>query len=751
MLTGPRSLPRLLVDRAGVTMSQVDEALARQTVDGGDFVVNLLEAVGPAGEGALRSALSEQTGLELAPSGELPEPPDGLSAKMPAELAVRHGVVPFDEREGTLCVAVDEPLPDDLLGRLRAEVGAPILQFVAPTPRVRQALAREYGHPLDRRTARLLARLDGHEDPLPSPPPPSNSSPPPPSRGLARWLQRAQSAGAARPTTRAPRLSAADAEARILEAEDTAGALQAFFEFSRQYFHFTALFVVVADRALCFDRHERGAEGGEPPANLTLFLDGPGCLTHARDRKAPVCERLSKRGLDAELASGLGRPPGALALALPVLVRGRVAALLYADEGRQLVELSQAGEVIALASLLGHALERFALKRKRRAAGARPEGPVEAGGEGSVERVSAPSEPPPEIEISRAPPPSDPPSDASPGSLLHYQPPTPPPLPRQEPTLPSIIVSAPSDLPTLLARLSEGGTGLEQVIDRVRREGAGLGPLLLSRLPGPSNYSRGDLLAGSVRPRDAGPYFLALVTLGRDALTLVTTRSATGAPSARFYATFLLGDFLYEEAAVAVAGRLFDPDADIRTIARVAARHLGPEREVARPMAEALEGTLKDLLAGPRRRRLAAETLGELRLASGLGVLVDALGDSDSSVVDVAHRALVVLTCHDYGHDAAAWRAFARREGGRGRAVWLVDSLTHDNATMRLLAAAELTPLLPHLPGLTRFAMLSASERADLQTACRGLLESPPPDKAPIPPTEAPTQPRLSIRPPPAS
>jgi hypothetical protein len=750
MLTGPRSLPRLLVDRAGVTMAQVDEALARQTVDGGDFVINLLEAVGPAGEGALRSALAEQAGLELAPAGELPEPPpEGLSAKLPADLAVRHGVVPFDEREGTLCVAVDEPLPDDLVKRLEAEVGAPVLQFVAPTPRVRQALAREYGHPLDRRTARLLARLDGHDDPLPSPPPPSNSSPPPPSRGLARWLQRAQSAGEARPTARAPRLSAADAEARILDAEDTAGALQAFFEFSRQYFHFTALFVVVADRALCFDRHERGVEPGEPPANLTLFLDGPGCLTHARDRKAPVCERLSKRGLDAELAAGLARPPGALALALPVLVRGRVAALLYADEGRQLVELSQAGEVIALASLLGHALERFALRRKRRAAGPRPEGG--AGAEGGQDRVSTPSEPPPELELARTPPPSDPPSDASPASLLLYQPPTPPPLPRQEAALPSIIVSAPSDLPNLLARLSEGGGGLESVLERVRKEGAALAPLLLSRLPGPSPYGRGDLLAGAVRPRDAGPYFLALVTLGRDALTLVTTRSATGAPSARFYATFLLGDFAYEEAAVAVAGRLFDPDADIRTIARVAARHLGPEREVARPMAEALEGTLKDMLAGPRRRRLAAETLGELRLASGLGVLVDALGDSDSSVVDVAHRALVVLTCHDYGHDAAAWRSFGRREGGRPRVAWLVDSLTHDNATMRLLAAAELTPLLPHLPGLTRFAMLSATERAELQAACRALLDGAPADKAPAAAPAETHLPRVSIRPPPAS
>jgi hypothetical protein len=304
-------------------------------------------------------------------------------------------------------------------------------------------------------------------------------------------------------------------------------------------------------------------------------------------------------------------------------------------------------------------------------------------------------------------------------------------------------------VPTLLARLTEGGPGLARTLERLRHDGASLVPLLLSRLPGPSPYGRGDLQAGSVRPRDAGPYFLALATLGKDALAAVTARSATGAPSARFYATFLLGDFPFEEAAVAIAGRLFDPDADIRTVARVAARHLGPEREVARPMAEALEGTLRDLLAGSRRRRLAAETIGELRLTSGVGVLVDALGDNDSSVVDVAHRALVVLTCHDYGHDAAAWRSFVRREGARGRTHWLVDSLTHENATMRLLAAAELTPLLP-LPGLTRFAMLSAAERTDLQSACRTLLEAPKADKAP--PAEAGGYlPRVSIRPPPAS
>ncbi|HEU4535176.1 MAG TPA: hypothetical protein VFS00_13705, partial [Polyangiaceae bacterium] len=437
------------------------------------------------------------------------------------------------------------------------------------------------------------------------------------------------------------------------------------------------------------------------------------------------------------------------ALALPVLVRGRVAALLYADEGRQQVELSQAGEVIALASLLGHALERFALRRKRRAA-ARVEGDPKGAPE--VEAEAAPAEvesPGAEVRPSRgAPPPSDPPSDGSPLSLLKYQPPTPPPLPRQEPALPSIIVTAPSDVPTLLARLTEGGPGLDRLLDRLKREGAPLVPLLLSRLPGPSPYGRGDLQAGSVRPRDAGPYFLALATIGKDALAAVTARSATGAPSARFYATFLLGDFPFEEAAVAIAGRLFDPDPDIRTVARVAARHLGPEREVSRPMAEALEGTLRDLLAGSRRRRLAAETIGELRLTSGVGVLVDALGDNDSSVVDVAHRALVVLTCHDYGHDAAAWRSFVRREGARGRTHWLVDSLTHENATMRLLAAAELTPLLP-LPGLTRFAMLSGAERTDLQTACRALLENPKTERAS--PEAGGPLPRVSIRPPPAS
>jgi type II secretion system (T2SS) protein E len=725
---GPHSLPRLLVDRGGVTMAHVDEALARQTIDGGDFVLNLLESMGPAGEGALRKALAAQTGLELAPEGELPEPPDGLSAKLPADLAVRHRVAPFDERGGALCVAVDEPLPDELLGRFKAAVGAPVVQFVAPSLRVRQALAREYGTPLDRRMARLLARLDGHDDPVPSPPsmrasrpsvpkaappldegPPSSpSDAPPTSQGLALWLQRAQSAGG-RSADRAPELSAAEAETRILESEDTAGALQAFFEFSRQYFTFSALFVVVADRAICFGRYDRHGAQGSPPS-MTLFLDGPGCLTNARDRKAPVCARLLKRGLDAELRAGLARPAGALALTLPVLVRGRVAALFYADEGEKTVELSQAGEVIALASLLGNALERFALRRKQRST-SRP-----------GDRPSESEAPPPPDLSRRGQPSSNPPSEGLPSSLLHYQPPTAPPLPRQqEMSLPSIIVSAPSDLPGLLARLSEPGAKIDEVLERVRAEGAAVVPILLSRLPGPTTYGRGDLLTGTVRPRDAGPYFRALTTLGRDALPLVIAKSNTGAPSARFYATYLLGDFPFEEAAMAVAGRLFDPDTDIRTVARVAARHLGPESAVARPLAEALEGTLKDLLAGSQRRRLSAETIGELRLASGLGVLVDALGDGDSSVVDVAHRALVVLTCHDYGHDAAAWRAFARREGSRARAEWLVDSLSHDNATMRLLAAAELAPLLS-LPGLTNFALLSASERGELQASCRAAL-----------------------------
>ena len=76
-------------------------------------------------------------------------------------MAAQRTLVPLVIEDGKLVVAVAEPLPVDVEEQLGFALGLGIDQRAAPAVRVRQAIARVYGIPLERRMERLIARLSG--------------------------------------------------------------------------------------------------------------------------------------------------------------------------------------------------------------------------------------------------------------------------------------------------------------------------------------------------------------------------------------------------------------------------------------------------------------------------------------------------------------------------------------------------------------------------------------------------------------
>jgi hypothetical protein len=223
-------------------------------------------------------------------------------------------------------------------------------------------------------------------------PPAQPASAPPPSgrplggsrelnakRGLASWLRRtvleekgraaheAQERAGVRPRRKGP-FTAAMAEQELESAVTTDEVLTVYFAFARQFFTFSFLFVVHGDMA---EGHLAWGPGAAQldPSSIGVPLSLPSSFSLARKRRAPVVARLSSEGIDAEFGRDLGRPPGsgdarAAAAVIPVVVRNRVVALLYGDDGEMPVELSAVGEVIAMTALTAGALERLILRRK---------------------------------------------------------------------------------------------------------------------------------------------------------------------------------------------------------------------------------------------------------------------------------------------------------------------------------------------------------------------------------------------------
>lgn len=421
------SLSSSIVNQQVASVRDVEEALSRQSLYGGDLITNLLE-LAAVSEERLGKVLAECHDLAPAPTGELSVAPEYVRRLVPADVAQRFALYPLEEREGTLTLAVAEPLPAEVEQDLSFSLGAKIVQKVALLVRVRQAISRDYGSPLDRRSLRVLARMSGRPDPSPSslpsrpevsmshrplptarpaevtvakaepksgpaksgtprssrPKSPAPKSPPPKSPlprsspvkppsiqprvprapALPDFSSLAKTPDTGRPRRLGP-FTAAMAERALADAQTRDDVLRAFFDFSSQYFDYSALFAVQGDLA-----EGRDAAGAGAPRSRIIAvgvpLDLPSAMSRARDATTYELTRLASGGLDGALAKDLERRPGRLVLFLPVQVRGRTVLILYGDHGERDVELQAVGEVISFAPLVANAFERLILRKRLR-------------------------------------------------------------------------------------------------------------------------------------------------------------------------------------------------------------------------------------------------------------------------------------------------------------------------------------------------------------------------------------------------
>jgi hypothetical protein len=169
------TLSSLVITRQAATIAQVDEALACQVMRGGDLGTCLLE-LRAMREEALLPLLGEAYALPTVKPGPLPQAPPSLLRTVPQAVAMTYSLYPLNEADGELHVAVVEPLPPAVEEDLAFALGAHLKQYMATSVRIRQALARDYGIPVERRYARLLALIEQSPDPSPSEPPPSRFS-----------------------------------------------------------------------------------------------------------------------------------------------------------------------------------------------------------------------------------------------------------------------------------------------------------------------------------------------------------------------------------------------------------------------------------------------------------------------------------------------------------------------------------------------------------------------------------------------
>lgn len=150
------------------------------------------------------------------------------------------------------------------------------------------------------------------------------------------------------------------------ELEETTERDQIFdllFEFARQYFDYTAVFVVHGEIAEGRDAFGDGASR-EKVARIGVPLDLPSILSAARERRAMLQRVPAPDGLDSVLMSDLGRSGKTSCVVLPVVVRTRVVAMLLGDGGDTGIDATMLADVDSIVGAATAAFERLIVRRK---------------------------------------------------------------------------------------------------------------------------------------------------------------------------------------------------------------------------------------------------------------------------------------------------------------------------------------------------------------------------------------------------
>jgi len=349
----------------------------------------------------IAAALSHHYGIDALPrlrrlaeklrgrdAGRVPyvAPPETIKVDTKAaDIPSKQSVVDWDDEEDTQVTA---KVPE---GPKTEKLGSPL---PAPDPNLEPA------------NSSLLTERP--------PPPPEPEPEPEPAPTAASTAEAARTKIAKK--LRGPLTAKAGVEL-LKEAGARDEILEIFFVFARQFFDYTALFVVHEDIAEGRDAFGEG-KGAEDIRQMAVPLDVPGTFRTAKNGLVPIVTDLANGELDAIVMRDLGRDEAQPCVVAPVAIKSRVVLMLYGDRSGEGFLLSDLPELLGFLPRVADAFLALLLRRKR-AGYAAPVAEDRQGLKSAATRITAgavASEPDPEKDGYR--PSKEPPEPTAPATVV---------------------------------------------------------------------------------------------------------------------------------------------------------------------------------------------------------------------------------------------------------------------------------------------------------------------------------------------
>ena len=382
-------LAQLLLSTGLVTAEALQEALQRQVVFGGSLDTNLLE-IGTQSETDVLAALSQALGAPAVGREQIDQIGAHMSRLFPLVFAETYHLVPYRLVEQDFWVLLNSVPDPQLLERIAERLQLRPKPLVTTEVRLHYAMHQLYRTALLPRFVTLLQKLDNT---LPKRAPSSSPS------GGEHVLSWGLSSGHIAPArARGDRgrggLDIKGLLARLESASDRDSIVEILLGAALAVFDYAALFSVQGGTV----RGWRGTttEATQRLVRLSLSVELPSVFQTIYATGGHYLGPLPQNSVNAQLLSDMGRVAPRAALLAPISVGGKIAAILWADNGATAVSSKRVAAVLLLAQRAGIGLE--GLIRKRKATAQRlidtQSGTLPAASVGGNAPVAAPGAPP---------------------------------------------------------------------------------------------------------------------------------------------------------------------------------------------------------------------------------------------------------------------------------------------------------------------------------------------------------------------
>jgi len=334
----------LLLQEKLITTAQLEEALKYQVIFGGKLGTNLIE-MGAIDEAAITGVLSRKFGVPAVDPDELLQiPPQALQA-VPRELAEKYRVVPLRLNNRRLALVMTDPSDLKVLDEIAFRTGCIIQPLVATELRVVHALEQVYGIPRGRRYINVLPELGGGNRPFGG----KRAAAPPPQPApvpvidipdldalveeeiveLAPADELVEVPPPPVPPPAAPPAPVTLGE-ELITARNRDDILDALARFLGREFLYSAILLVRGEVALGW---KATASAREVPgfADLEIPLDEASVLKTVAETRGYHLGPLPRTPFNSMFLQGMGGRVPERALLVPLLMMGRVVAILYVD------------------------------------------------------------------------------------------------------------------------------------------------------------------------------------------------------------------------------------------------------------------------------------------------------------------------------------------------------------------------------------------------------------------------------------